>query len=241
MKNGLIYKIIFPNGRIYIGQTTCSLKCRKQQHLYEANRPSGERYSYKLYRAIRKYSDQLRWEVLYDNIPEDQLNIAEICAIYTFDSYYNGYNSTLGGDGNRGYVPSQETRNKLSIINQGKRLSAETKKKISESGKGKHIISAEARKKLNIGKIGLHHSEEHKKNISRSLKGICRSYATKVKSSIAKGGRLFGVYKKDTGEIVGNWISQSLCAKELNLTPQLIGQCLLGRRKSHRGYIFKYE
>jgi len=85
------------------------------------------------------------------------LDIAEICAIYTFDAYENGYNMTIGGDGGatiKGKKHSEETKKKISRANSGKnngmfgkRTSEETRKLISEANKGR-IHSEETRKKI---------------------------------------------------------------------------------------------
>ena len=74
---------------------------------------------------------------------------------------------------------SEETRRKLSIIRKGRKLSQETKDKISKANKGK------------IGNnLGKHFSEEHRRKMSKALKGKpsgmlgkCHSEATKKKMS----------------------------------------------------------
>ena len=60
--------------------------------------------------------------------------------------------------------------------NNGKHLSAETRKKISEAHKGKHH-SEETRQKLSEAQKGKHRSEETKKKISEANKG--KNYWTK--------------------------------------------------------------
>lgn len=58
------------------------------------------RGTYKIYNAINKYGkENFYYEILEENIPEDLLNSKEISYIAKYDSYYNGYNSTPGGDG----------------------------------------------------------------------------------------------------------------------------------------------
>ena len=57
-----------------------------------------------------------------------------------------------------------------SAWNNGKYLSAETRKKMSEARKGKHP-SAETRKKLSESRKGKHHSAETRKKMSESKKG----------------------------------------------------------------------
>ena len=51
MTFGYIYKIVFPNGKHYIGLTTTSLEQRRKEHKYCAK--SGDTKC--LYKALRKY------------------------------------------------------------------------------------------------------------------------------------------------------------------------------------------
>lgn len=95
MKTGIIYKaenVI--NGKLYIGQTTCSLRERIRGHYCDA-----KRNDYKFSRALRKYSrEDWLWEILEDNIPKQDLDKKEIKYIAKFDSFLNGYNSNIGGN-----------------------------------------------------------------------------------------------------------------------------------------------
>lgn len=99
MKIGSIYIIKNKiNDKVYVGQTTMAVKDRIAAHF----KPSTAklRGTYKLYNAINKYGrENFYYEVLEENIPEDQLDQKEIEYIALYDSYYNGYNSTPGGDG----------------------------------------------------------------------------------------------------------------------------------------------
>ena len=65
---------------------------------------------------------------------------------------------------------SAETRKKMSQSKNGKHLSAETRKKLSESLKGKHR-SAETRKKISESKKGKHLSAETKRKLCESMNG----------------------------------------------------------------------
>lgn len=65
------------------------------------------------------------------------LNAMEIAYIKFYDSYNCGYNCTLGGDGHLGFKVSEETKQKISKSNTGKKRSAEAKLKMSEIQKGK--------------------------------------------------------------------------------------------------------
>ena len=79
---------------------------------------------------------------------------------------------------NKGKKLSEETKKKMSDVNKGKKLSEEHKKKISEGNKGKKM-SDEARRKVSEAKKGRtswnkgkHHTVESKKKMSDANKGM---------------------------------------------------------------------
>lgn len=79
-------------------------------------------------------------------------------------------NRTEGGEGAGHYFRTAETRSKFSVIHKGKVLSAETRKKISDSKRGRKT-----------GPL----SDERKAKISASQKGRPRSYAKAENSTDA--------------------------------------------------------
>ena len=85
-------------GKVYIGQTTQTLQERISQHNSHAY---GHQYNYHFHNAIRKYgAEDFTYEIIEDDIESIQtLNEREKYWIAYYDSYYNGYNSTLGGEG----------------------------------------------------------------------------------------------------------------------------------------------
>lgn len=95
----LIYKATSATtGKVYIGQTSQSLQERINQHNSHAY---GHQYNYHFHNAIRKYgADDFNYEIIEDNIiSKDILNEREKYWISYYNSYYEGYNSTMGGDG----------------------------------------------------------------------------------------------------------------------------------------------
>lgn len=98
--NGYIYKITnLLNGKIYIGQTRQSIQTRWEQHCSSS-------YVCHFHQAIQKYGrnnfqvEEICCVDLPEKELEQKLNALEIEYIKKFDSYTNGYNSTLGGSGN---------------------------------------------------------------------------------------------------------------------------------------------
>jgi len=95
---GIIYcaYCIF-NGKKYIGQTKKSLEWRMKKHYYDANV-----YQYKFQNAILKYGKTgFIWGII-EECDYDLLDDKEFYWIRYYNTYYDGYNSTHGGDG--GYV-----------------------------------------------------------------------------------------------------------------------------------------
>lgn len=95
---GYIYKIVNDiNNKVYIGKTTKSIQERWQQHLYNCfNQNNSDTH---FYRAIKKYGAEHFSPILVEEYPNNELNKMEIYWIGKYDSFENGYNSTLGGDG----------------------------------------------------------------------------------------------------------------------------------------------
>lgn len=97
-RTGIIYKITFPNNKYYIGQTVQKLYDRKSHHRRSANNIKSPSYDTHIGRAIRQYGfDNLKWDILYLNVPIEKLDELEIQEIRNYNSYKDGYNSTEGG------------------------------------------------------------------------------------------------------------------------------------------------
>ena len=95
---GIIYLITNNlNKKVYIGKTIRSLQSRWSEHLRDMHNPQRDN---KLYRAMNKYgSDNFTIEILEENIPNENLSEKEQYYIKLYNSYYDGYNSTFGGEG----------------------------------------------------------------------------------------------------------------------------------------------
>ena len=93
---GYIYKITNKvNNKAYIGQTIKTVEKRFQQHKNNSNKPYFSQIV--LYKAFNKYGIQnFKCETI-EEIPNEQLDEREKYWIEYYDTYFNGYNSTLGG------------------------------------------------------------------------------------------------------------------------------------------------
>ena len=160
--NGKIYVYVNEKKRIltgvvsvYIGQTTRELSERAGIDGWKYIRDNKNK-TCKFANAIEKWGwDSFEGKVLMDGIEtKKELDKLEKMFISIFDSYENGYNSTRGGDGSIGCHTTGMY---------GKEHSEETKRKISDSRKGKNTGE-------NHHMYGKKHSEDSKEKIKEARK-----------------------------------------------------------------------
>lgn len=107
---GYIYKINFPNGKCYIGQTKNSVKERLKQHLRREQCKA-------VYRALKKYKNNYNIETLVE-VNDEELDEHEIYYINLYNSISpGGYN--LKGGGKKGFFLSDESKKKMSETRTG--------------------------------------------------------------------------------------------------------------------------
>ena len=93
---GYIYKIINTlNDKVYIGQTIKTVQKRFTQHKNNSNKEYFSQIV--LYKAFNKYGIENFICEEIEEVPNDKLDEREKYWIEYYDSYFNGYNSTLGG------------------------------------------------------------------------------------------------------------------------------------------------
>lgn len=191
MKNkksfGIIYKAEFKNGKVYIGQTTRTLKQRKSNHL---NATKKENVVF--HNAILKYGkENITWSIIDRAESLDELNEKEKYWISYYNSYIhlknsNGYNMTLGGNSTLGWKPSEETKKKIGEANR-KRMQGENN---HQYGKRGELSTWWGRK----------HTKEEKKKIGDANRGKVVSEETKKKISEANSGEKNHNYRKTFSE-----------------------------------------
>lgn len=94
-----IYKITnVINGHAYIGQST-NIKKRWQGHKQNSRNINSRNYNLAIYAAIRKYGLEYFDFTVLEECAVEELSDREIYWIKYYDTYHNGYNQTMGGEG----------------------------------------------------------------------------------------------------------------------------------------------
>ena len=162
------------SGKSYVGQTTGAIQGRWKRHAH------GN--SVVLVKAVRKYGlDDFDVREVDTARNRDELNEKECAWIDRVGSMVpSGYNLREGGGG-RGRF-SEESRRKMSESHKGKRPSAETRQKMREAQRrrreleastdGGPVFTESSRAAMRNAKLGTRHSE-----------------ATRLKMSIGRTGR----------------------------------------------------
>lgn len=100
---GFIYKITNKiNGNIYIGQTRQSIETRWKDHIRSSSKTHKD-YNCPLHLAIAKYGEDNFIIEKIEECDENILDEREKYWINKYNSYYKGYNASLGGSGHIKY------------------------------------------------------------------------------------------------------------------------------------------
>lgn len=94
------------NDKVYIGKTTKTIQSRWMEHLESIYQTSTQHRP--LYAAMRKHGYKHFYIEQLEEVDNSLLNEQEIYWIKRYDSYNNGYNATLGGDGRNMLVITKE-------------------------------------------------------------------------------------------------------------------------------------
>ena len=188
------------NGKKYVGLTT-DLKAR-QNRWNNLNLPYAGNV---INNAREKYGiESFGFEILKE-CEDNELNQWEIYYIKELNTKVPyGYNMTDGGGGKSGFT-----------------ISNETKKKLSETHKGKTTWMK-----------GKHHSEETKKKLSEAIKG--KHINGKLSKPVLQ-------INKDTNEIITEFPSVGEVERQLGFYQSNISRCCKGKRKTCGGFKWQYK
>lgn len=227
MVKGYIYKITcLVNGKVYIGQTVRPLESRLYYHFRDATKRN---LNTALCQAIRKYGKEnfkidLVEEVqgINKKLLKHKLDELERKYIKEFDSYLNGYNCTLGGDGTLGFKLSEEHKKKI-YRGKGWHHSEETKNKISKKRLGRKL-SKETIEKIKEARAKQVFTEEYYKNLRESMK--------KFRKKVAQ-------YDFD-GNLVNIYDSITIASEKTGINDSSISSVCHNKRQSAGGYYWRF-
>lgn len=163
-----VYMHKFPNGKKYIGIT-----CQEPYKRW-LNGKGYKNNSY-MQNAIMKYGwNNVEHIILYTNLSKEEAEQKEIDLIKLFKTNNRKYGYNIENGGNCKGTHSLQTRRKISESNKNKKISRETKEKISIALKGikKNPMSEETKRKQRLSHIGKHHTMEVKKQRAKSVRCI---------------------------------------------------------------------
>ncbi len=236
----------------YIGITSKTLDYRLNEHLRDIKRSNVKTYKKNWLISVINSGSEVQIILLDDNLSIENAKLKEISYIRDFkEKGFKLVNGTLGGDGvvcteevrlkmsksNIGKVRSKECIEKMRLISTGRKLSVETKLKMSKTHKRigtKPIMNDETKLKMSLsrkGKIsprkGVILSDETKKKISDSKKiaGLSTNSRKIVQLSIDE-----------------NEINRFKSIKEAEFITGIgnISRCLSGKRKTVNNFIWRY-
>lgn len=260
-KTFIVYRHTSPNGKVYVGIT-----CHKPSVRWKKD-GKGYKNNVHFWGAIQMYGwDNFTHEILYEGLSEQEAcqKEVELIDFYKSNRKEFGYNIASGGIIN---FPSDETKEKISRANKGKKWSEEQKARIAGRHVGR-IMSDESRAKMSISHTGRKHSaetklkiskansgrkfsDEHKEKLRRSKIGSKRSQESIEKSRIAATGKKHteetkkkiaeSKYKKIICTTTGIvYSSATEASKILGIPRTTICSCLTGRSKNPRKLSFDY-
>lgn len=214
------------------------------EHYQAANR--GVRS--KFYNAIRKYGIE-NWShvVLITDICDQDGTALEIIMIEKYNTFIDGYNTTIGGDGLLGLQRSDEHCKRISQSLTGKEKSKVHRQNISDALRGKpgHPQSDSWHEMMKHYKGAFHpmygktHSVEAKIKISKSSQGKTGywegkklSTAHREKIAISLTGTKRGSYTIEHRRSISESLTGRTCSPMSEEQKQKIGLANRGRKRS---------
>lgn len=186
-KLGRVYLITSPSGRKYVGSTERDVEERWNEYKCE----SSTREQVRIHRSIKKYGwDAHTKEVIWEGPFELMLRMEHVLGIeHNVLDNKLGLNCMLPGYDDVPGLVSEETRKKMSDSGKGRIFSEEHRRKIGEANSRRIRVKKEKVVKEKVNKARTV-SEETKKKISASSKGKKLSDEHKNKISQSNKGKV---------------------------------------------------
>jgi group I intron endonuclease len=201
-----IYKITSPSSKIYIGSSVdIDFRKYKYKKLHCKKQP-------KLYNSFMKYSfDNHNFEIIMECKKEDLFHF-ERCFQEIYNSVECGLNCVYVNTDEKHKIMSEETKEKLRLINTGKKLS-------------KEIVE-----KIRVASTGRTHSEKSKQLMSRVQRDLNKKGIAVLQYS------LDGVFLKEYLNI------RTACREfDNNICRRHITKCCNGKTLSVKGFMWRFK
>lgn len=197
--------------------------------------------------SAKEYRERVKLYAVFEcETPEEALD-KEVEIIADLKEKYGDHclNVSLGNKyGNIGFKHSEESRKKLSESCKGRVITKETRKKLSQANSGennpfygKHH-SEETKQKIIKAHKGTHHSDESKRKIGIAHKGKFHSEESKRKMSEARRGKPQPAFNKVVlqltldGQLIAEYPSIKEASEKTGISRNRIYYCFIGKQKS---------
>lgn len=218
-----IYKITSPTGKMYIGQ---SIAIEKRLHAYKNLMCRNQ---VKLYNSLTKYGTDSHVFEVVEECSVEELNSRE----RYWQEHYNVVSSGLNcrmtaSDDKSGYL-SEDTKAKISTYY----------KNLYQTVEGKEKIKQRIRNTDQLNKTS---STDYKAFQQKRLASTDQISRVRNTDQNAKAKKLWIPIHQCTleGTIVREWSSSMEAGTVLGISRGNISDCLTGRQKTAKGYIWKY-
>lgn len=215
-----VYMHTCPKGKVYIGIT-------RNNPLKRWQNGTGYRTNEYFTRAIKKYGwENFKHEILFTGLSEKEAKEKEIYLIAKYKSNQRkyGYNISSGGESRSGTKLTEDHKEKIRKGNLGKKVSEETRKKLSKSSKRlwSNPNFVEYMRAINTGK-------------NNKMYGRQMTVEQKMKTS-----KQVMQFDKD-GNLINEFISIHEANSITNVCRDSISKCCKGKFKQAGGYIWKFK
>ena len=243
---GIIYKIENSiNKKVYIGQTIQKFSKRYLgsgiEGVYKFHKTCKEKnrnYNKHLLKSIEKYGfENFKVYEQYDvAFSKTELDIKEKIYINLYNSTNEkyGYNHREGGSNGK---LTEETKKKISESEKGKIVSYETKLKMSKSFKGRKL-SEQTKEKMRGKALQRTHTKETKEKISKSMSRDKNPNFKKYGKESSLSIPIIQLTLE--GKYIKEWEGMREAERE-GFTHSGISNCCKGNYKSHKGYKWMYK
>ena len=231
-----IYKITSPSGKVYIGQTT---NFTKRKNYYKNG---AKPYQIRIHNSLQKYGYDAHSIVLIEQCSVDNLNQRER---YWQDFYdvigENGLNCRLTATNDKSGFLSESSKHKLSIAKKKVVIDGEWREKFAYDWSGKNH-SEETKRKMSESAKGKKKTAEHISKLPQNQKG----YKSKPRSEQFKlnqklyNGKSKIVYQYDKNDnLINQFISAAEAKRQTGV--KTINSVVLGKTKTAGGFKWRYD